>query len=56
MRLPNLAELLWLALVAIGVIAILFDIVGGQDPYRHETMTMLALILAYANDDEWRRL
>lgn len=38
------------ALVALEAMMILADLIGGQDPYRHQVMMMLALLLAFASD------
>lgn len=52
----NWGQLIWFALATIEELAILADLIGGQDPYRHEVMMMLASILVYANDIEGRSL
>lgn len=52
MRRLNWGELIWLAFAVIAGIAMLADIIGGQDPYRNEVLMMLALLLADVNDEK----
>lgn len=46
----NWGELIWFALATIEALAMLSDLIGSQDPYRHEVMMMLALLLADVSD------
>lgn len=50
MRCRNWAEYIWYALAALETLAILADLIGGQDPYRHQVLMMLAILLCYACD------
>lgn len=50
MRRRNWTGFIWLALATIEVLAMFADLIGGQDPYRHGVMMMLALLLADVND------
>ena len=45
---------IWLALALLEALAMLADLIGGQDPYRHQVMMMLALILCNTCDMEER--
>lgn len=54
MRFRNWAVYIWYALAALETLAILADLIGGQDPYRHQVLTMLAILLCYACDIEER--
>lgn len=56
MKKINWRALIWLVLATISALAMLADIIGGQDPYRNEAMMMLALLLAFASDIEGRYL
>lgn len=38
------------ALAALEALMMLADLIGGQDPYRHQALMMLALLLAFASD------
>ncbi len=48
------AVYIWLALALLEALAMLADLIGGQDPYRHQALGMLALILCYVCDMEER--
>lgn len=50
MRCRNWAVYIWYALTALETLAILADLIGGQDPYRHQVLMMLAMLLAFASD------
>ena len=50
MKRRNWAEYIWLALAVLEALAILADLIGGQDPYRHQVLMMLAMLLAFASD------
>ena len=50
MRRRNWAVCIWFALMVLEVLAMLADLIAGQDPYRHQVLMMLALILCYACD------
>lgn len=52
MRRRNWALYIWYALAALETLAILADLIGGQDPYRHQVLMMLALILCNTCDME----
>lgn len=52
----NWAKYIWLALTALEALAILADLVGGQDAYRHQVLAMLALLLVFACEIEERLL
>ena len=54
MRQRNWAVYVWYALAALETLAMLADLVGGHDTYRHQVLAMLALILCYACDVEER--
>lgn len=56
MRRLNWRALIWLVLATISALAMLADLIGGQAPYKHEVMMMLALLLAFASDIEGRPL
>lgn len=45
MRRRNWEEYIWLAMAVLEALAMLVDLIGGQDPYRHQVLMMLALIL-----------
>lgn len=45
---------IWLALALLEAIAMLADLIGGQDPYRHQVLLMLALVLCNTCDMEER--
>lgn len=47
MRQHNLAVYIWLALSALEALAMLADVIDGQDPYRNQ---VLAMLLAFASD------
>ena len=40
----------WFALAALEALMTLADLIGGQDPYRHQVLMMLALILCNTCD------
>ena len=50
MRRRNWAVYIWLALSVLGTLAMLADIIDGQDPYRNQVLAMLAMLLALATD------
>lgn len=50
MRRRNWAKYIWLALAVLEALTMLADLIGGQDPYRHQVLMMLALLLAFASD------
>lgn len=50
MRRRNLAVYIWLALSVLEALAMLADVIGGQDPYRNQVLAMLAMLLALASD------
>ena len=50
MKPRNWAKYIWIALAVLEALAMLADLIGGQDPYRHQVMMMLALLLAFASD------
>lgn len=50
MKRRNWAEYIWIALAVLEALAMLADLIGGQDPYRHQVLMMLALLLAFASD------
>ena len=50
MKWRNWAVYIWLALSVLEALAMLADLIGGQDPYRHQVMMMLALLFASVND------
>lgn len=52
MRREISAEWVWIALAALEALMVLADLIGGQDPYRHQVMAMLALILCDTCDME----
>lgn len=54
MRWRNWAVYIWLALASFEALAMLADFIGGQDPYRHQVLMMLALILCNTCDMEER--
>ena len=54
MRKRNWAAYIWLALMVFEALAMLADLIAGQDPFRHQVMAMLALLLVYANVIEER--
>lgn len=50
MKPRNWAKYIWIALAVLEALAMLADLIGGQDPYRHQVMMMLALLFAFASD------
>lgn len=50
MKPRNWAKYIWIALAVLEALAMLADLIGGQDPYRHQVLMMLALLLAFASD------
>lgn len=52
MRWRNWAVYIWLALALLEALAMLADLIGGQDPYRHQVLGMLAIILCHVCDME----
>lgn len=50
MKRRNWAKYIWLALSVFAALAMLVNLIGGQDPYRHQVLAMLALLLAFASD------
>lgn len=50
MKRRNWAEYIWIALAVLEALAMLADLIGGQDLYRHQVMMMLALLLDSVND------
>lgn len=54
MRKRNWAAYIWLALMVLEALAMLAALIAGQDPYRHEVLAMLALLLVFANEIEER--
>lgn len=50
MRRRILVLCVWFALAALEALMMLADLIGGQDPYRHKVLMMLALLLAFASD------
>lgn len=49
MRQRNWAVYIWLALMVLEALAMLGALIGGQDPFRHQVLAMLALLLAWVN-------
>ena len=54
MRKRNWAVCIWLALMVLEALAMLAALIAGQDPYRHEVLAMLALLLVFENEIEER--
>lgn len=54
MKRRNWAVCIWLALMVFEAIAMLAALIAGQDPYRHQVLAMLALLLVLANEIEER--
>lgn len=54
MRKRNWAVYIWLALMVLEALAMLAALIAGQDPYRHEVLAMLALLLVFENEIEER--
>lgn len=50
MKRRNWAKYIWIALAVLEALAMLADLIGDQDPYRHQVLMMLALMLAFASD------
>lgn len=50
MRWNILGVCVWFALAALEMLMGLADLIGGQDPYRHQVLMMLALILCNTCD------
>lgn len=50
MRRRNWAKYIWLALSVFAALSMLADLIGDQDPYKHQVLMMLALLLAFASD------
>ncbi len=50
MKPRNWAKYIWIALAVLEALAMLADLIGGQDPYRHQVMMMLALLFDSVND------
>ncbi len=50
MRQRNWAVYIWLALSVLEALAMLADVIDGQDPYRNQVLAMLAMLLAFASD------
>ena len=49
MRQRSWAAYVWIALTVLEALAMLADLIAGQDPYRHQVIAMLALLLVLAN-------
>ena len=49
MRRRNWAVYIWFALMVFEALAMLADLIASQDPYRHQVMTLLALLFVYVN-------
>lgn len=49
MRRRNWAVYAWYALMVLEALAMLAALIAGQDPYRHQVLAMLALLLVFAN-------
>ena len=49
MKPRNWAKYNWIALAVLEALAMLADLIGGQDPYRHQVMMMLSLLFAFAS-------
>lgn len=54
MKQRNWAKYIWGVLTVLWTLETLADMIGGQDPYRHQVLTMLALILCCACDTKER--
>lgn len=52
MKPRNWAKYIWIALAVLEALAMLADLIGGQDPYRHQVLAMLAMLLALACDSK----
>ena len=52
MRQRSWSLYVWYALAALEALMMLADLIGGQDPYRHQVLAMLALILCDTCDME----
>ena len=50
MRQRSWARYAWWALEALEALMMIAALVDGQDPYRHQALTMLAVFLCYACD------
>lgn len=50
MRQRSWSLYVWYALAALEALMMLADLIGGQDPYRHKVLMMLAVLLCYACD------
>lgn len=50
MKRRNWAKYILIALAVLEALAMPADLIGGQDPYRHQVLAMLALLLAFASD------
>lgn len=50
MKRRNCEEYIWIAMAVLEALAILADLIGDQDPYRHQVLMMLALILCETCD------
>ena len=50
MRQRSWAVYVWYALAALETLMMLAALVDGQDTYRHQALTMLAVLLCYACD------
>lgn len=59
MKPRNWAKYIWIALAVLEALAMLADLIGGQDPYRHQVMMMLALLFDSVNDlkeeQQWKK-
>lgn len=52
MRQRSWSLYVWYAFAALEALMVLADLIGGQDPYRHQVLAMLALILCDTCDME----
>lgn len=50
MRQRSWSLYVWYALAALEALMMLADLIGGQYPYRHQVLMMLAVLLCYACD------
>ena len=50
MRRRNWAKYAWLALAALEALMMFAVLAVGQDPYKHQVLMMLAVLLCYACD------
>ena len=48
MKQRSWALYIWYALAALETLAMLADLIGGQDTYKHQTLAMLGVLLCYA--------